>query len=463
MRALALDALRGLTILAMVLSGSMLMENLPAWMAHAQVPPGKGFDPSIYGITWVDLVFPFFLFAMGAAFPFSIGRKLEQGEGRAKAVFNTLLRGVQLTFFAIFIQHMYPYVVSNPQDVFSWILALFAFILMFPMFGSFPQIKSRNVQWTIKITAFIIAFAIMQITPYHSDRLFNPEFSNIIILVLANMAFFGGIIYIFTKSNKLLRIAILPFIMAIFLGSENEGWQKIIYEFTPIPWAYKFYYLKYLFIIIPGSIAGDYLYSWINSSAKEIIFPGNKTNTIILATLSILLIVNNVLFLFTRCLVSNLLVSIGILSAMYYLLKNRRDANYLLWKRLFIAGAYFLLLGLAFESYEGGIRKDHSTYSYYFVTSGLAFFSLIFFSIVCDYFKCIRSTKVLVMCGQNPMIAYVGASLVVFPVLKLVGLYKHFDVFAGSAFGGFLHGIIITSLVACITIFFTKIKWFWRT
>ena len=39
-RLLSLDAFRGITILAMVLSGSMAFGDImPAWMYHAQVPP----------------------------------------------------------------------------------------------------------------------------------------------------------------------------------------------------------------------------------------------------------------------------------------------------------------------------------------------------------------------------------------------------------------------------------------
>ena len=49
------------------------------------------------------------------------------------------------------------------------------------------------------------------------------------------------------------------------------------------------------------------------------------------------------------------------------------------WRKLFVAGAYLLMLGLFFEAYEGGIRKDDSTYSYYFVTAGLAFMAMIAF------------------------------------------------------------------------------------
>ena len=104
-RAFSLDALRGYAIITMVLSGTIASGVLPGWMYHAQVGPRSNFafDPSFYGITWVDLVFPFFLFAMGAAFPFSIGNKLEKGESKLRIAWDCLLRGFRLTFFAIFI------------------------------------------------------------------------------------------------------------------------------------------------------------------------------------------------------------------------------------------------------------------------------------------------------------------------------------------------------------------------
>lgn len=72
-------------------------------MYHAQVGPRSNFvfDGSVYGITWVDLVFPFFLFAMGAAFPFSIGNKYKNGISRWKIAYDCIVRGFRLTFFAV--------------------------------------------------------------------------------------------------------------------------------------------------------------------------------------------------------------------------------------------------------------------------------------------------------------------------------------------------------------------------
>ena len=117
-RALALDALRGYAIITMVLSATIVTHVLPGWMSHAQTPPPYHvFNPLLPGITWVDLVFPFFLFAMGAAFPFSIRKRAEKGDSKLKLVYEAVKRGIQLTFFAIFIQHFYPYMLSSPQDM----------------------------------------------------------------------------------------------------------------------------------------------------------------------------------------------------------------------------------------------------------------------------------------------------------------------------------------------------------
>ena len=117
-RAYALDALRGYAILTMVLSATVASGILPAWMYHAQEPPPTHvYNPALSGLTWVDLVFPFFLFSMGAAFPFSIGKRIEKGESLIRLIWDAVKRGVQLTFFAIFIQHFYPYVLSSPQDI----------------------------------------------------------------------------------------------------------------------------------------------------------------------------------------------------------------------------------------------------------------------------------------------------------------------------------------------------------
>ena len=119
--------------------------------------------------------------------------------------------------------------------------------------------------------------------------------------------------------------------------------------------------------------------------------------------------------------------------------------------------------GLFFEAYEGGIRKDYATYSYYFVSSGLAFLSLLAFSIIGDVYTAEKGLKPLVMAGKNPMIAYVGVNLVVNPLLNLTGLMEYVNLLNENAWLGFLRGVLLTSVVVAMTMFFSKLKWFWRT
>lgn len=466
-RALALDALRGIAIIGMILSGQMNLAHLPAWMAHAQVPPNASFDPSIYGITWVDLVFPFFLFAMGAAFPFSLGIKIDKGENKYRLCGDSFVRALQLVFFAVFFQHMKPFVISSTMDSTACLISLFAFGLMFLMFVSdiFPFFrKLKYGTWGVKGLAFLIGFILMYTLEYSGKKTpeFDVNFSDIIIIVLANMAFFASVIYIFTYKKPFYRLLVLPFVMAVFLAGANPGWVKLVYDFTPVPWAYSFYYLKYLFIVIPGSLAGEYLYEWISSDSEKV-SENINTNAYLIGFTSLALIVTNVIFLFTRQLEINVLVTLILLLVSYFILKPNQSYFGLFWKKLFTTGAYCLLLGLFLEAYEGGIRKDGSTYSYYFVTSGLAFFGILFLSVICDYFRAVKPTKFLVLSGQNPMIAYVATALVVMPILTIVSVSDYYEVFSHTAFMGFLKGVILTTLAILITMFFSKMKWFWRT
>lgn len=464
-RATSLDAFRGCTIIAMILSGSVVWGILPGWMYHAQVGPRSSFifSPNIFGITWVDLVFPFFLFAMGAAFPFSIGGKFRKGVSPLKIAVDSLLRGFRLTFFAIFIQHMYPYVISVPQDARSWWLALLAFILMFPMFMRIPTKIPGWLRIVVELVAYSLGITLLLTVSYAGERIFSLSYSNIIILILGNMAIFGSLAYLFTIRTPWLRIAILPFVMAVLLGSSTEGsWIQEVMNYSPAPWMYQFQYLKYLFIVIPGSLAGEYLYDWLHNRKETILILSEKRRIPYILLLSAGVIAFNVYGLYMRYLVFNLIGTVFILTCLYYLLKAEgNNMNY--WRKLFVAGAYLLLLGLFFEAYEGGIRKDHSTYSYYFVTSGLAFMAMIVFSIVCDIYHWKALTKPLELAGQNPMIAYVAPQLVVMPILHLAGLTGSLSLLEHNAWLGFLHGVIITALAVLIAIAFTRLKWFWRT
>lgn len=464
-RALSLDALRGYAILTMVLSATIVYGILPGWMYHAQVPPPDHvFNPCLPGLTWVDMVFPSFLFAMGAALPFSVGKRMRKGASKLSLALNALWRGVKLTFFAILIQHFYPYMTGG--DLHSQLLAVFCFALLFPMYMRLPWEMPGWMRTAIQLAAMAVGATVMLCMSYPTDYDLNLHLhtSNIIILILANVSVFATLLFIFTANSRTVRLSILAILFGIILSADADSgsWAAWLMSATPASWLYVPAYLKYLFIVIPGSIAGEILLAHTEKmqAAPCVATPRSKAWAI--AAIAIAIVVVNLVCLYARWLNLNLALNAALLIAGYATVR-RGEGFCSLWRELFIAGAVMMLLGLAFEPFEDGIKKDPVTFGYLFTTGGMSFMTLIFLSVVCDYFKCHRSTAFLVMSGQNPMVAYVACDLLIYPILGMCGLMQHLGFFATSPWLGFLQGVLLTSLAVLVTMFFTRIKWVWRT
>lgn len=545
-RAHALDALRGYAIITMVLSAMEAFSVLPRWMYHAQVPPPDHvFDPTIYGITWVDIIFPFFLFSMGAAIPLSLGRQHAKGESIMKLTWKTVQRWVKLTFFAIFIIHAFPFMLGYEQEWMRYAMPIFFFILLCLMFMPNPfglsPYKARAITWS----AYLVAVGFMLLQPYAGGAPFRLTDSDCIMLILANVSLTGSIIYLLTIGHPLRRLALLPFLVALFMAAHTaNSWPALLIHTSWLPWLYLPAYQEYLLIIIPGTVAGEWIAQWLekmkaNDTSKGLVENYQKKNEAVLengnplnggreavlengngvkndekavlenenkvrtrseemkekenalalpvALLSLALIVVNVVLLFGRHLVANLVATMVLTALTAWLLRSRRKAGTTgveaakqetsnqksssapasptlhFWQRLSSAGAYLLLLGLCLESYEGGIRKDDVTLSYLFVTCGLAFYALLLLTVVCDHWHVRWLCAPLEMVGKNPMVAYVSASMVIIPVLILTHIYPYIDALSSQPLTGFLKGVLLTALCMALTAWFTHKRWFWKT
>lgn len=470
-RAYALDALRGYAIITMVLSATVVAGILPEWMYHAQTPPPThAYQPEISGLTWVDLVFPFFLFAMGAALPFSLGSRLERGERWWKVGFDVVLRWLQLAFFAIFIQHFYPYVLSSPQDLRAWGLAIAAFAVLFPMFMRFERVPMWG-RVAIKVAAYGVAVAMMLTTSYAGGRTFSPDFSNIIILILSNVALFAGVVYILTSAKYLrgkgrwVRVVIFALLALLVLGGDVEGsWAQSALRYSPVWWLLRFDYLRYLLILLPAMEAGEMLRESMKSAEDQT--PHNKNNnswTVVLATSGLVLIVATLGAVQNHLIGTWAVVTTALLAVMAVASSKVSGSMGKLWRQLTLLAVVLMALGIMAEPLQGGVKKDPATLSYLFTTAGLAVSALVALSVVVDYFGCRKATAFLWQSGQNPMVAYVACDLVVYPLLQITGAVQMLGLFYGSPWLGALHGVILTSITVLITMLTTRLKWFWRT
>ena len=468
-RSLAIDALRGYAIITMVLSATVVGGILPGWMYHCQEPPPThAYDAAIAGVTWVDLVFPAFLFAMGAALPFSVGKRRERGESLLRIMGQIVWRAVLLTYFAILVQHFYPYVTSGGEQSWRhWLMALACFVAMFPMFMRLPKRCPAWLRITIQLSALLLGLVAMLAMRYPDGTGFDPHRSNIILLIMANVALWGSLLYLFTIGREYLRWVLLLMLAALFLSSTVPGsWAEATLKWTPLDWFYQPWMLKYLFIVIPAAYAGELVRSQRSACPVPPSPPKGGCNDSSpfrgLGGLCLALIISNLALLYTRHVLLNMAVS-AVLLLVGWLVLRRGQGYVALWRGLFALAAALLVIGLLIEPFEGGIKKDPPTFSYLLVMGALSCFLLIVFSVVCDAWGCRRGTRFLTMSGQNPMVAYVASDLCIIPLLQLTGIWPFFAIFAASPWLGFLHGVILTSLAVLVTMLFTRLGCLWRT
>jgi hypothetical protein len=276
----------------------------------------------------------------------------------------------------------------------------------------------------------------------------------------------------------MLRLGLLAFFLALrfsldepaFIGS----WQHWLWFATPAVWLFKVYFLQYLFIVLVGTVAGEMLLQRMRDEGegmKEKIEKkeaGASIKSSLLAILAFTFIPVNLVGLFMRELWWNLAANIVFIALGYWLLRTHsiKNAATTLHKKLWNWGMYWLLLGLAFEVFEGGIKKDKSTLSYYFLTNGLAFLLLLTLTIFLEKIKIWRGiqalTNAVIASGQNPMIAYVTGGMLLIPLISLTGLQAWYNAAFEGAWLGALRGVLFTALVVVITQFFTKRGIFWR-
>lgn len=92
----SIDALRGLTILVMIFVNDVAgVQGTPAWMKHIHPHDADG-------MTFVDVVFPAFLFIVGISIPFAIGRRLQQGESLWSIWQHIFTRALSLLIIGVF-------------------------------------------------------------------------------------------------------------------------------------------------------------------------------------------------------------------------------------------------------------------------------------------------------------------------------------------------------------------------
>jgi len=302
---------------------------------------------------------------------------------------------------------------------------------------------------------------------------FSLERSDIIIMILANVVVGTSFLWLLTRKSWVMRIGALGFLMAIRLatGAGGEGaanWVATVWRWQPpyFEWLWVTGYWGYLFITVPGTIAGDLMLRWMRPAepGEE---PAPAWEPSRMAAVGILAFAATPLALwglFTRNVAATVVASAVLGIVLLLMTRDARTPTERLLGDFMRWGFACLMLGLVFEPYEGGIKKDPATMSYYFVTAGLALWMLAALTVAIDAFRGRKAFALLIGNGQNPMIAYIGMSTLVQPLLFLTGINPFINRFTeGRPMAQFAHGAAATLLLAVIVYGFSRARLYWRT
>ena len=476
----SLDALRGLAVLGMAWSG-MLPDTLPPWMYHAQLPPpDHKFNDQIFGLTWVDLVFPFFLFSLGAAIPLALNRRLESGQSLPSAAKALLIRGLLLALFAIYGEHLRPGEWSSAPSTATWLVTILGWVLLVLMFIRWPKSIPRKTGKIVTAAAWIAATILIGTHLYpDGNRGFENSRNDIILMVLANVAVSGGLLWMLTRCRPIWRnLAAACVALVLLTSTAPNSLGKLIWDFTPlqylhweswtyarfVPVFYHFEYHKYLLIVLAGTFCGDFVLQAMNDPSEGNSWPKWVPSAV--CAVGLVAPVVACWGLFARdTIATGLSLIVGGLALLFVTRQPAGSIETLIF-RLIRFGFGLVLLGVLAEPIGGGIRKDEPTLSYFLLTAGLAFWLLAALEVVFDLTQKGKWLRLVTGTGMNPILGYITITNCVIAVDGLLGYTEWLSSTSLNAYPwvvALLSGGLKTVLVAVIATAFTRRKIFLRT
>lgn len=123
-RVTSIDALRGFTILVMIFVNDLAgVPGAPGWMKHIQPPDADG-------MTFVDVVFPAFLFIVGMSIPFAMKRRFERGDSMWEIGSHVLVRTISLLAIGVLMVNSDDASGQAPLPPLVWILLMYTGVIL---------------------------------------------------------------------------------------------------------------------------------------------------------------------------------------------------------------------------------------------------------------------------------------------------------------------------------------------
>ena len=228
-RIISIDVFRGVTMFLMLwVNDFWTLNSIPKWLKHAV--SGEDY------LGFSDLIFPWFLFAIGLSIPFAFESRLLKGENNVTIGKHILLRTIALLVMGLFHMNMEMYnhqssYISKPIFV---IISTFAF---FMIWNDHSRFKGKNDFFYkllpfLGVTVLIIMFFIYRGQDYDGNAIgFRIHWWGILGLIGWVYSITAWTYFVFKKSIFALSIAFFISMILNFMDSSDISyaifsWQK---------------------------------------------------------------------------------------------------------------------------------------------------------------------------------------------------------------------------------------------
>jgi heparan-alpha-glucosaminide N-acetyltransferase len=162
-RIVSIDIMRGLTLVLMLFVNDLFMPGVPSWLGHMPAD----FD----GMGLADWVFPGFLFMVGMAIPFSIGKRLSKGESRISISKHIIIRWLSLIIIGVLMLNS-GRVDSGLTGINKNLWAILMYTGIFLVWNKYPESDKRFSVFTL-LRLLGVAILITLVAAFRSGEPIN--------------------------------------------------------------------------------------------------------------------------------------------------------------------------------------------------------------------------------------------------------------------------------------------------
>jgi len=147
----SIDVARGLTVLVMLFVNDLAgVTGAPGWMKHISPSTADGY-------TFVDLVFPAFLFIVGLSLPIALEKRLGRGESKIRIAGHILTRTLSLLLMGVLMVNTESIASKGHIDPRLWQLLFYGSAVMIWLASGAER---RRIVWARRIIGIVILAAL---------------------------------------------------------------------------------------------------------------------------------------------------------------------------------------------------------------------------------------------------------------------------------------------------------------